>query len=271
MVMFNTVMYDDMKVLTELYIFKCLKWKILCYMYFTTKKNSSKNWCLGHTPEDSDLICQPGPECQDLVMFPWVIVGSSLLPLPFLPSLPHLFPFSCPPPPPLPAGLRRSTSGKCLSPCACKQAVLQEQFSQGELHRTRAVRGGFLGSHHHATGVFIGFRLQSHTPLLIMLPFSLHKSRKAFGSCRRWEEAHPQGWEHLPSRAASPDAACRTPTTTTTTKGSSGDLLVPVQGDSNVLGEKRGKFSITSVVRAVLTPVLPAPEYQQKQGPSPQF
>lgn len=47
MVMFSTVMYDDMKVLTELYIFKCLKWQILCYMYFTTKKNSSKKWMLG--------------------------------------------------------------------------------------------------------------------------------------------------------------------------------------------------------------------------------
>ena len=44
MVMFSTVMYDDMKVLTELYIFKCLKWQILCYMYFTTKKNSSKKF-----------------------------------------------------------------------------------------------------------------------------------------------------------------------------------------------------------------------------------
>lgn len=196
-----------------------------------------------------------------------MIVGSSLLPLPFLLSLPHLFPFSCPPPPPLPAGLRRSTSGKCLSPCACKQAVLQEQFSQGELHRTRAVRGGFLGSHHHATGMFIGFHLQSHTPLLIMLPFSLHKSRKAFGNCRRWEEAHPQGWEHLLLGLPLQMLPAGPPPP----KGSSGDLLVPVQGDSNVLGEKRGKFSITSVVRAVLTPVLPASEYQQKQGPSPQF
>lgn len=42
MVMFSTVMYDDMKVLTELYIFKCLKWQILCYMYFTTKKKILK-------------------------------------------------------------------------------------------------------------------------------------------------------------------------------------------------------------------------------------
>ena len=47
MVMFNTVMYNDMKVFTELYIFKCLKWKILCYMYFTTKKKFFKKLMLG--------------------------------------------------------------------------------------------------------------------------------------------------------------------------------------------------------------------------------
>lgn len=86
-----------------------------------------------------------------------------------------------------------------------------------------------------------------HTPIF---PTQIQRGLR---SCRRWEEprrSQTRGWEHLRPRNASPTASCRIPKVTRR------DLSVPVQGDSDVLGEKRRKLPVTSLLGAALTPGL---------------
>ena len=106
------------------------------------------------------------------------------LPSPPLPSLP------------LPTGLSRSTPGKCFPRCGHKHSC-RNSFHKANCMGHSLLGGVLMKPPPHNRPCSFGPVFDPVLPLLTVLPFLLHKSRKAFtfGSCRRGEDP---GRSHRP-------------------------------------------------------------------------